>query len=214
MNRIEAHIAAGPRPARRISDVLRDIIQPDAGPGELAERLTIGEIVSGLGQRAFGAGLFIFAFPACLPGPPGISSIFGVPILLLAIQMIMGDPRPWLPRFLSEKSVPRATLVDALRRIQPFLDRFENLSRPRLVALTGKRAERPLGIAVLLFALVLCLPMPFSNMVPSWGIALMGLGLIERDGLAILLGIVVAILGAALSLFLAIGLGLAIANAL
>ena len=102
----------GPRegigePAEPTSEILLWLI--DAAP---EPRIQLGEIVRGLGDRTFGFLIFIFAMPNGVPGPsiPGLSTITGVPLIVVALQMALGRPRPWLPGWLARCSLPRAGL--------------------------------------------------------------------------------------------------------
>jgi hypothetical protein len=50
-------------------------------------------------------------------------------------------------------------------------------------------------VSTLLLALVLFLPIPLGNLLPGLAIALIGLGLLEKDGAPILLGMLTGIIG-------------------
>jgi hypothetical protein len=54
--------------------------------------------------------------------------------------------------------------------------------------LTGHTGSRVVGVACTLIALVLVLPIPFANLVPSVALGVFALGLTRRDGLLILAG--------------------------
>ena len=75
---------------------------------------------------------------------------------------------------------------------------FERLLTPRLEWVTGQRAERFIGIVAIVLALVSTLPIPFGHNLPALGLVLIGLGLIERDGLAILIGAAIGLIGSIL----------------
>jgi hypothetical protein len=71
---------------------------------------------------------------------------------------------------------------------------FEKLLRPRLTFLTDTPLLVQLHAVLMLLAalaLLLPLPIPFSNSFPAWAILLMAAGLLERDGLFILAAYVV-----------------------
>ena len=61
----------------------------------------------------------------------------------------------------------------------------------------ARRAHRPVvhfvGLVALLMSIVLFLPIPLGNMLPSVAICIMSLGLLERDGVWILIGLVTAV---------------------
>lgn len=155
------------------------------------ERIAVGDLLQVLGDRAIGALLFIFAVPNILPMPPGTSAVLGAPLVFLAAQLAFGM-RPWLPGVISRRSMSRADFHGMLRRVIPWLERAEKLLRPRISVLTLPAAEYVLGLLCLLLATVLVLPIPLGNMLPALSISLLALGLLERDGCAIVAGLVAA----------------------
>ena len=159
------------------------------------ERISIGDLVAALGDRALGALLFIFAFPNVLPVPPGTSTLLGAPLIFLAAQLMLGRA-PWLPAVVSRRSLLQADFAVLVRRVVPWLQRAERLLRPRLTWAAGPPMEHALGAVCLLLALVLVLPIPLGNMLPALAISLMALAVLERDGLWALAGLVVAGLSA------------------
>jgi hypothetical protein len=84
---------------------------------------------------------------------------------------------------------------------------FERLSRPRLKVFTEGWAERAVAAFMILATLTIVLPM--TNTVPSVALALMAVGLIQRDGLFVAGGVAVTIgwVGALLTVALAFWLG-------
>ncbi|HYC03759.1 MAG TPA: exopolysaccharide biosynthesis protein [Azospirillaceae bacterium] len=177
-------------PVRHTSDLLMDLVSGDHPPGAT---LTLGEIIDALGDRAFGALLLIFALPTCVPAPPGLSTLTGTPILLFALQMLIGLKSPWLPRALRRKSFEVSALAGVFERAVPWVRRLEKLSRPRLLVLVDGPAERVAGLVLLVLALVLVLPIFLGNILPAIAIAIIGLALMEQDGIAMLVGYVAAL---------------------
>lgn len=161
------------------------------------ERIAVGDLMQALGDRAIGALLFIFAFPNILPVPPGTSSVLGAPLVFLAAQLTFGM-RPWLPGFISRRSMSRTDFHKMVQHVAPWLERAEKLLRPRVSFLTFPPFEYLLGLVCLLLATVLVLPIPLGNMLPALAISLLALGLIERDGYAIVAGVVAAAAATAL----------------
>lgn len=155
------------------------------------ERITVGDLLQALGDRAIGALLFIFAVPNVLPVPPGTSSVLGAPLVFLAAQLTFGM-RPWLPGIISRRSMCRADFDKMVSRVIPWLERTEKLLRPRYSALALPPFEYAVGLICLVLAVVLVLPIPLGNMLPALAISLLALGLLERDGIAIGGGLVAA----------------------
>lgn len=175
-----------PLPPRRLSEILTTL----AGD-ESRERISVHDMVETMRARAFGALLLIFAFPNILPTPPGTAGILGLPLLFLSAQMMLGLD-PWLPGFIARRSMARGTFQALVERITPWLLRAERLLRARMELLAHPRAQRLLGALCLTVSVALVLPVPFANLVPSVALCIIGLGVLERDGLWIVLGVLAA----------------------
>lgn len=169
---------------------LSDLLQALADRTD-RERVSIQDLLHALGDRALGALIFLFAFPNVLPLPPGTSFILGAPLVFLVAQLMLAQP-PWLPHFIGKRSMARQDFATLLVRIVPWLVRAEKLLKPRLQVLTSEVMERVIGAVCLLLATLLVLPIPFGNMLPALAISFMALGLLEGDGVWILIGLAVS----------------------
>lgn len=177
-----------PSRRERTSDILASLVDRDVPP---ETPVRFASIVYRLNQRAFGFLLVLFALPCCLPGPPGFMSALGLPILMIAWQMIIGRHKPWLPKVIHERIITQETLNKFIERALPPVRAIEKVCRPRLEFLTSVTAERFLGVFIFLLALCITLPLPLSNFPPGVASLVMGLALIERDGLVLGLGIAI-----------------------
>jgi hypothetical protein len=157
-----------------------------------AETVTLGEVVDELGASALAGLLLIFGLACALPLPPGATTVFGLPLLLLAPQLVFDNPAPWLPRPLRERRIASAELGRVLARVRPWLERMERLSRPRLGFVVGPRGRRLIGVICTVLALVLILPIPLGNMLPAATVSVFSLSLIQRDGVVAVTGYVFA----------------------
>lgn len=153
------------------------------------DRVSIGDLFARIGERAHYTLLILFALPNTLPGIPGTSAVLGVPLLYLTLQLALGRA-PWLPGFIARRSVGREALASVLERAQPWLQRGERYLKPRLRGLTGTVAERWVGTCSVVLAAMIMLPIPFGNMLPALAIIFAALGLMEEDGLWVLVGAV------------------------
>ena len=175
-------------------------------PGEDRSKISLGEIMDALGDRAFGALLLILSIPNVLP-VPGLSTATGVPMILLGAQMAAGRHSPWLPRRMLAASFDRKAFLGVIRRAKPWAERVERHLRPRLPAMAGPTAERLLGLAVVVLAVILSLPIVFGNQPPALAIALIALGLMESDGVFVSAGLVAGVLAIAIVAAVLLGLG-------
>src|ERR1700754_3728267 len=119
-----------------LSAVLTDI----AAHGE--PRISIEELMQKFGGRAIGALLFVFGLACMLPLPPGATTIFGFPLVLLAPQLIIGAAVPWLSAGVKGRTVSPADLRKGLPRLVGGLKKVEAVSKPRLALLFGPVGER------------------------------------------------------------------------
>jgi hypothetical protein len=159
---------------------------------QVRERISIGDLASALGDRALGALLFVFAIPNVVPTPPGASTLLGTPLLLLAAQLTFGR-KPWLPALIARQSMSRDGFLGLVHRVSPWLERAERLLRPRWSAFARPPVEYLVGLVCLLLSAILVLPSPLGNIPPALAIALMAMGILERDGVWVLVGMVVAV---------------------
>lgn len=170
----------------RLSRMLQELAEDTA-----RDRVAVADMLETMRSRAFGALLIIFAFPNILPTPPGTAGILGLPLIFLSAQMMLGWP-PWLPGFIARRSMARTTFQTLVTKITPWLEKAERLMRPRLQVLARPVSQQVLGGLCLVVSLALALPVPFANMAPAIALCLIGLGVLERDGAWIILGVAAA----------------------
>ncbi len=168
---------------KSIAMVLRAVIDTAEG-----ERISIREIVGAFGERAFGLVIILFSLPNCIPAPPGMNSVFGLPVLLFAVQMAMGRERPWLPRRIMDKTFAVATFRKIIDVAEPRLRRVEGLCRPRLTGLFGPRGDRLIGVFAILLAICVIIPLPGTNLVPSIALVVVAIAIMQEDGVMLGLG--------------------------
>jgi hypothetical protein len=170
----------------------------DIANDPVRERLAIADLRDAMGDRAFGALLFVFAAPNTLPvNAPGVSVVLGIPLLFLSLQLMLGFARPWLPRAVVASTVTRQRFARVMNVVVPWIRRAERLSQPRWPLLAGGLAERLIGLVCAILSLVLILPVPFGNMGPGVAICVLAFALLEQDGKATVVGLVTTILALA-----------------
>ncbi|HSI85115.1 MAG: exopolysaccharide biosynthesis protein, partial [Candidatus Methylacidiphilales bacterium] len=188
----------------RTSQILEEILTKNPG----VESFTVEMILRSLGTTSFGTSLMFFAIPEVLPIPlPGVSALVVLPTAVLGAQMASGKRAVRLPDFLLKREVPRRALAAAIYAILPVLRKAETVTRPRWKWATSPTVQRLLGVFVFLLALSIAFPIPGFNMPQAIAIFVIGLGLVEKDGLIICLGVVLGL--ASLALLGAVVIGLA-----
>jgi hypothetical protein len=188
-----------PAAALRTSNVLTSICGPDG-----SAELTVGEFVARLGDRTYGLLFLALALATFVPAVPGFSGAVGCVLVLVAVQMVIGRRSPWIPKVISARKLPAAHLQHGLQAAAGILRRLERICRPWLEPFTTTAAERILGFIVMYLGAVIALPIPLiGNIPPAISVLALALGLLERDGLVIILGIVLALLATILTASLA-----------
>jgi hypothetical protein len=155
---------------------------------------TLGDIVDRLDERAFGLLFIILALPCSIPFVYILPQVFSLPMLALAAQMAAGRKTPWLPESFRRRSFPLATFRDVVERSEKYVGWFEALARPRLRPVTGHGGARFIGALLLIPIASILFPMIGTNTVPGIGVCIVALGLIERDGVLVILGLLVGVL--------------------
>ncbi|WP_300544743.1 exopolysaccharide biosynthesis protein [Maricaulis sp.] len=154
------------------------------------EGISLGEFVDALGERAFGVILFAMALPVSIPFLYGVPQIMSLPMMALSVQMALGHDEPWLPARFKSRPVSKAALTRMARGGRKWFGWLEALARPRLLILSGPSAERIVGGIFMLFCASIMVPLPATNTTPGIALAIAALGLLTRDGLLILAGLV------------------------
>ena len=164
-------------------------------------RVTLAQLLELAGERIFGVLFVLLSLPSALPVPaPGYSVPFGIVLFLLAVQLIAGAERPWLPAKWLQKSMPLEKVRGFFEAGAPWLRRIEAVSRPRLLFVCqSPPGKLVLGLAIALMAVSMMLPIPLTNTLPAVGVFITGFGLLDDDGAISLAGLVVCSIGFALS---------------
>ncbi len=152
--------------------------------------VSVGFIVLQMRRRSFGG---IFIVLAAFGLLPGISFFAGLAMLVPAFQMALGFRAPLLPRFIRQRRIG-VTAVRALgNRAIPWIEKAEFYIKPRWIPLTLPPVPMIIGVLTIGLALVLMLPLPFSNFPPALALICFSLGLLERDGMMVGFGLILAI---------------------
>jgi len=182
-------MTTAPPPPERTSDLLVHLAQASDTP-----EMSVGELLDGLSDRAFGVAMLVLAIPVCIPFLYGVPQVLSLPMLLIALQMVAGRHTLWMPERLRNRTFTRREFETMAQRAKKYLGWGEAISRPRLTFLTGNFPERIVGLFMAVFCLSILTPLPLTNTAPGIAVAIMAIGMIERDGLLVVLG---AVLGTA-----------------
>lgn len=173
----------------RASDILRALAD-----GKDGESVSISQMMHAFGERGFGLLMILFCLPNMVP-VPAVGAIFGFPLLLIALQMMMGRDRPWLPRTVEAMRIQRSTLLKMVNAVEPRMRKVEGLLKPRWTFLFSPVMDRVIGLFAALCALSIILPMPGSNFPPAVALILISLAVTQEDGVYLGLGAVIGTAG-------------------
>lgn len=149
---------------------------------------SLGWILSQLHERAFGLFLLVLALPCCIPFLYGIPQVVSLPLMFVSAQILFGRRVPWLPERLAARTVSAEGLRSLAVRAGPWLRRIEAFGSPRLTALTRAPLDRLVGLALVLFSASILVPLPGTNTVPGFAVVIVAMGLLQRDGVLVILG--------------------------
>jgi hypothetical protein len=189
----------------RFSQDIKSLLQ------RLSEKsLTLGDILAETSERGFSLVIALLVLPFLFPMPPGLAGPFGAACLLLSVQMILGRRSPWLPKRIANYKFPRSFAQFLLQNLGRLTKVLQKIARPRL----AKIAHNPLtwrinGFCISWLTLLLMLPIPFTNPIPTVGILLLAVATIESDGLLICISYVITALITLLFAFIGYALWLA-----
>lgn len=189
--------------AHRLKVVLRELPQ---------DGIPVCRLVSKLGTDADWLALLLLGAAALVPTPGvPLCIVCGGAIALVAVQRLCGVRE--LPAALARRQVPRRLLATLIVYLVPWIERVEGYLRPRLGTLSAPGMVRVWAAAILLQGMVIVLPIPLGNPLPGIAVAALALGLMHRDGMALLIGLVCCVFSVIWTVVV-IALGAEIANLL
>ncbi len=167
-----------------------------------AEQVTLASVLELAGERTFGFLFVLLALPSALPIPAaGYSVPFGIVMLLLAVQLIVGAKTPWLPSRIMHRPIAIKRVQGFVKSGIPWMQKIERVSKPRLTLVCTTRVGRVfIGLAIALMSISMMIPIPGTNTLPAMGIFVTGFGLLDDDGAISLAGMLLCLFGATLTL--------------
>jgi hypothetical protein len=175
---------------------------------------TIETLTEVFGEKSFAV---VFVVLMALPAMPlptgGISHFFEIIVALLALEMVVGRRSIWLPSSWKKRPLNKTIVKKGIPYLVKKIAVVERYSKPRLTNVTTSRLTLPLlGLVIIAFTVAAFIAPPFSGLdtLPALGVVLISLGLILEDALGLVLGTIVGCLG----VFLLVGLGSAVINAI
>jgi hypothetical protein len=176
-----------------LTSLLEDLLKAADG-----KAMTIKQISEHLDGRGVGVLIVLFSLPFCFPiSIPGLSTPFGVLLAFLGLRIAFAK-KPWWPNWVLNKEVPYDTLDKVVTKTITISKMLQKVIKPRLTTLiTQPIIHRMHGLIIfaLAFLLALPLPIPLTNMLTAIPICCLGLGLLEDDGIAVIVAYIFALIG-------------------
>jgi hypothetical protein len=163
----------------------------DAAAAIQEERVSMRAMAKAHGSEAHGTLLLLLAMPCLLP-VPGVGTVLGLGMAALAVAMWRGRCAPCLPQRVAELELPRHGAQRVLVGLASAYALAGRHARARLshLAISGRRSATALAVG--LMAAIIVMPIPFGNLLPAVALVFIGLGLVFRDGVAVILGLVMS----------------------
>lgn len=157
-----------------------------------SDSITLQQLLGLIGEQGLLVFCTILTIPFLFPvSIPGVSTVFGLVIIFIGISVTLNRTL-WLPERLLQHELSSEHLVPVLEKGIHVFGRLEQWMRVRLRHLTeGELVNRLNGLALTAGGVLLLFPLsfiPFSNTLPALSILLLALGMLQRDGIFIVLG--------------------------
>ena len=195
------------KPQREFSEELDDWLRADAPK-------TLGDLDQAFGEKSFAVTILLLMFLPALPLPTGgISHVFEVITVVVALQMVLGRRMIWFPKRWKRRELGATMTGKAVPFIIRRVQSFEKHSRPRLAGLFDTRwFLRILGLVIIVLTIGAAIAPPFSGLdtLPALGVVAIALAIILEDamvlGIGVLIGtggiVLIVTIGAALAHFI------------
>ena len=179
--------------AQGLESVLRTLERTAEDNGA---KVSVDEIVETFGARSFGPLLLLCGLLGMTPvsAIPTAPTVLAVIVILIAGQMVFGREAIWIPRFIGKLSVKAERLAKAVKISRKPAHVVDRVVCPRLLALTTPLADRLVALSCVLVAITVP-PLelvPFAAFVPALAIFTFGIGLVARDGLVVLIALLLS----------------------
>lgn len=158
------------------------------------EQVRVEHLAEAFGRAGF---LPLMMLPAALvvsplSGIPLFSSLCGITIFLISIQLLVGRHCIWLPKWLKGRHIAGPRLASGLNRIKPFAAWLDRHAHRRL----GLLFYAPFWFLLPIICAFAGASMPFLELLPftssflGMAVLLISLAMLTRDGLWVLVAMV------------------------
>jgi hypothetical protein len=182
--------------------VSQDLARWLEGDGEK----TVGSLISLFEEKSFAILFVVLLGVPALPLPTGgVTHVFEVISVLLALQLIVGRDEIWLPQRWRRIQMAGPKQQRFLAGLMKFIRRLERFSKPRFTFLFEHRLSSVVfGLLVLGGSVAAFVAPPFTGLdtLPSLGVVFISLGVLLEDFVVVLIGLLIGVAGVALEIVL------------
>lgn len=165
------------------------------------DKVRFNYVLKKLRRRSFGG---ILIFLAVLGLIPGISLVAGIIMIAIGLQILLGLRAPVLPKFIRDQDIDVVIFENVGSKAIHIIEKVERFIKPRWFFMTAPPMPTVVGLLVVGLATVIMIPLPFSNVPPAIAILILSIGLLERDGKLMLIGIITSLITIAIGVFISI----------
>lgn len=163
--------------------------------------ISFGQIIDMLEEQGLMLLIAVIAFPMAIPipTPPGFTTLFGIPLCILTMQLILGKTKPQLPLFIRKREIKTSTFVLFVSKAEPIFNKMAKFFKPRYPHFLSQTSEKIMAVLAFMCSVSVALPILFGNAIPCAAILIMALGMLYNDGLIVASGMLVAVVGLAIA---------------
>lgn len=159
------------------------------------DKISLRAINQTVKDSSIGFVLALLSLPSALPIPaPGYSVPFGIAIIFIGGQVLIGRHTIWLPQSWQDKQLCLKSHKKMLNRIMSFIIFFESHVKTRSTKLF-KKCYRLFGVIIIVCGISMIIPLPATNTIPALATFVFGLSFIENDSIAALFACIIAFIG-------------------
>jgi hypothetical protein len=171
---------------------------------QVKDNINIGDLLKSLNQGGFAFVNMVCAIILMIPTPPPIAIVMGLAVMFFSYQMMVGYESVWMPKYITTKSIPRHYFAIAIDKSLIYLYKIEKFTHRRLVFLTTDNVNRVSGLIMFVLAAITLSPLLFANTIPGIAIVLICFGILNKDGLVVVLGYMIGIIGAFVAYYMVV----------
>jgi hypothetical protein len=167
---------------------------------------TVGGLIDLFAEKSFAILFVLLLGVSALPLPTGgVTHVFEIIAVLLALQLIAGRDHIWLPQRWRKLELAGPTQQRFLTTLMRMIRRLERFSRPRLRFLFDHRSSNIVfGLLVIGGCAGAFFAPPFTGLdtLPALGVVLLSLGVLLEDVVLVIVALVVGVAGVVLEVVL------------